>query len=103
MSTLIGTMMLLILIAIVVDTLPVAVADKLGLDTLEIDRLMTASLVGKQVGFDLGIDLEFGTSNQGFDIDFPIVGYLNVGDSQFGYVLVYHNSGKYAFPVVTVD
>ncbi|KAG9284105.1 hypothetical protein G9A89_022879 [Geosiphon pyriformis] len=64
---------------------------------------MTVSLVSKQMGFDLGTDSEFGTGNQSFDIDFPIVGYLNAGDSQFGYVLVYHNSGRYMFPVATVD
>ncbi|KAG9287704.1 hypothetical protein G9A89_004107 [Geosiphon pyriformis] len=87
----------------VVDILLVAAADKLEVDILETDRLMTVLLVGKQVDFDLGTDSEFETSNQGFNIDFPIIDYLNTGNSQFGYVLVYHNSGKYAFPVATVD
>ncbi|KAG9296422.1 hypothetical protein G9A89_015014 [Geosiphon pyriformis] len=87
----------------VVDILLVAVANKLEVDILKTDRLMTASLVGKRVSFDLGTDSEFGTGDWGFDIDFPIVGYLNAGDSQFGYVLVYHNSGRYAFLVATVD
>ncbi|KAG9303864.1 hypothetical protein G9A89_005774 [Geosiphon pyriformis] len=64
---------------------------------------MTVSLVGKRVDFDLGTDSEFGTGDQGFDIDFPIIGYLNADDSQFGYVLVFHNSGRYMFPVATVD
>ncbi|KAG9291681.1 hypothetical protein G9A89_022100 [Geosiphon pyriformis] len=64
---------------------------------------MTVSLVGKWVGFDLGTDSEFGTGDQGFNMDFLIVGYLNAGNSQFGYVLVYHNSGRYAFPVATVN
>ncbi|KAG9302728.1 hypothetical protein G9A89_009505 [Geosiphon pyriformis] len=90
-------------VAAVVDKLLVAAVDRLELDTLEIDRLMTVLLVGKQVGFDLGTDSEFGTGNRGFNIDFPIIGYLNAGNSQFGYVLVYHNNGRYAFPVVTVD
>ncbi|KAG9286381.1 hypothetical protein G9A89_014547 [Geosiphon pyriformis] len=80
-------------VTVVVDKLLVAAVDRLELDTPETDRLMTASLVNKWVGFDLGTDLEFGTGNQGFDIDFPIVGYLNASDSQFEYV----------FPVATVD
>ncbi|KAG9303994.1 hypothetical protein G9A89_005904 [Geosiphon pyriformis] len=86
-----------------VNILLVAVANKLEVDILETDRLMTASLVDKRVGFDLGTDLEFGTDNRGFNIDFLIVGYLNTGNSQFGYVLIYHNSGRYVFPVATVD
>ncbi|KAG9299626.1 hypothetical protein G9A89_020797 [Geosiphon pyriformis] len=86
-----------------VNILLVAAADKLEVDILETNRLMTTSLVDKQVGFDLGTDLEFGTGDWGFDMDFLIVGYLNTGDSQFGYVLVYHNSGRYAFSVATVD
>ncbi|KAG9290495.1 hypothetical protein G9A89_002470 [Geosiphon pyriformis] len=64
---------------------------------------MTASLVGKQIGLDLGIDLEFGTGNRDFDIDFLIIGYLDADNSQFEYVLVYHNSGRYVFPVAIVD
>ncbi|KAG9286684.1 hypothetical protein G9A89_012234 [Geosiphon pyriformis] len=87
----------------VVDILLVAAADKLEVDILETDRLMTPSLVSKQVGFNLDTDSEFGTSNRGFDIDFLIVGYLNASNSQFGYVLGYHNSGRYTFPVATVD
>ncbi|KAG9286873.1 hypothetical protein G9A89_012423 [Geosiphon pyriformis] len=87
----------------VVDKLLVAAVDRLELDILEIDRLMTALLVGKQMGFDLGTDSEFGTGNRSFDIGFPIIGYLNADDSQFGYVFVYHNSGRYAFPVATVN
>ncbi|KAG9291699.1 hypothetical protein G9A89_022118 [Geosiphon pyriformis] len=90
-------------VAVVVDKLLVAVVDRLELDTPEIDRLMTALLVGKRVGFDLGTDLEFGTGHWGFDIGFLIIGYLNAGDSQFGYVFVYYNSGRYAFSVATVD
>ncbi|KAG9302977.1 hypothetical protein G9A89_022637 [Geosiphon pyriformis] len=86
-----------------VDILLVAAADKSEVDILETNRLMTVLLVSKRVGFDLGTDSEFGTGDWGFDIDFPIVGYLNAGDSQFGYVLGYHNSGRYAFPVATVD
>ncbi|KAG9285523.1 hypothetical protein G9A89_006511 [Geosiphon pyriformis] len=90
-------------VAVVVNKLFVAVVDRLGLNTPEINRLMTALLVGKQIGFDLGTDSEFGTGNQGFDIDFPIIGYLNTGNSQFEYVFVYHNSGRYAFLMATVD
>ncbi|KAG9284115.1 hypothetical protein G9A89_022889 [Geosiphon pyriformis] len=90
-------------VAAVVDKSLVTMVDKLELDTLETDRLMIVSLVGKRVGFNLGTNSEFGTSDQSFDIDFLIVGYLNTGDSQFEYVLVYHNSGRYAFPVATVN
>ncbi|KAG9294643.1 hypothetical protein G9A89_008122 [Geosiphon pyriformis] len=90
-------------VAAVVDKSLVAVVDRLELSTPETDRWMTVSLVGKWVGFDLSTDSEFGTGNWGFDIDFPIIGYLNTGDSQFGCVLVYHNSGKYAFFVATID
>ncbi|KAG9288415.1 hypothetical protein G9A89_015621 [Geosiphon pyriformis] len=64
---------------------------------------MTASLIGKQVGFDLSTDSEFGTSNWGFDIDFPIIGYLSIDSSQFVCVLAYHNSGKHAFSTAKVD
>ncbi|KAG9286400.1 hypothetical protein G9A89_014566 [Geosiphon pyriformis] len=78
-------------------------ADKLEVDILETDKLMTALLVGKRVGFDLGTDSEFGTGDQNFDMDFPIIGYLNTDNSQFGYVFVYHNSGRYAFLVATVN
>ncbi|KAG9286659.1 hypothetical protein G9A89_012209 [Geosiphon pyriformis] len=78
-------------------------ADKSEVDILETDRLMTASLVGKRVGFDLGTDSEFETGDQSFDIDFLIIGYLNAGNSQFGYVFVYHNSGRYSLPVATVN
>ncbi|KAG9306853.1 hypothetical protein G9A89_005754 [Geosiphon pyriformis] len=87
----------------VVNILLVAAADKSEVDILGTDSLMTVSLVDKQVGFDLSTNLEFGTSDQGFDIDFPIIGYLNTGDSQFGYILVYHNNGRYAFLVAIVD
>ncbi|KAG9305282.1 hypothetical protein G9A89_007777 [Geosiphon pyriformis] len=87
----------------VVNILLVAAADKSEVNILETDRLMTASLVDKWVGFDLGTDSEFGTDDRSFNIDFLIIGYLNTDNSQFGYVLVYHNSGRYAFPVVTVD
>ncbi|KAG9286236.1 hypothetical protein G9A89_014222 [Geosiphon pyriformis] len=90
-------------VAVVVDKLLVAAVDRLELNTPKTDRLMIVLLVDKQVGFDLGTDLEFGTSDQGFEIDIPIIGYLNAGNSQFGYVLVYHNSSRYAFQVATVD
>ncbi|KAG9300757.1 hypothetical protein G9A89_023555 [Geosiphon pyriformis] len=74
---------------------------------LNVDRLVAVLLAGNYsnigLDFDLDNDLEFGTSDQGFDIDFPIVGYLNADNSQFGYVLGYHNSGRYAFFVATVD
>ncbi|KAG9286153.1 hypothetical protein G9A89_010167 [Geosiphon pyriformis] len=76
-------------------------------DILVVDRLVAALLAGNYsdigLDFDLDNDLEFGTGDRGFDIDFPIVGYLNAGNSQFGYVLGYHNSGRYVFPVATVD
>ncbi|KAG9286375.1 hypothetical protein G9A89_014541 [Geosiphon pyriformis] len=76
-------------------------------DILAGDRLVAGSWAGNY--FDIGLDsdldndLEFGTGNRGFDIDFLIIGYLDAGDSQFGYVLVSHNSGRYAFPVATVN
>ncbi|KAG9285084.1 hypothetical protein G9A89_009895 [Geosiphon pyriformis] len=84
-----------------------AAADELEVDILAVDRLVAASWTGNY--FDIGLDSdldndsEFGTGNQSFDIDFPIVDYLDAGNSQFGYVLVYHNSGRYAFSVATVD
>ncbi|KAG9294267.1 hypothetical protein G9A89_021626 [Geosiphon pyriformis] len=83
------------------------IADKSEVDILAVDRLVAASLAGNYsnigLDFDLDNDSEFETSDRGFDIDFLIIGYLNAGDSQFGYVLGYHNSGRYAFPVVTID
>ncbi|KAG9288565.1 hypothetical protein G9A89_003440 [Geosiphon pyriformis] len=90
-----------------VDILLVAVANKSEVDILAVDRLVAALLAGNYsdigLDFDLDNDSEFGTGNWSFDIDFPIVDYLNTGDSQFGYVFGYHNSGRYAFPVATVD
>ncbi|KAG9298176.1 hypothetical protein G9A89_005444 [Geosiphon pyriformis] len=91
----------------IVDILLVAVADESEIDILVGDRLVAASWAGNY--FDIGLDSdlnsnsEFGTGDQGFNIDFLIVGYLDAGDSQFGYVIVYHNSDRYAFPVATVD
>ncbi|KAG9288993.1 hypothetical protein G9A89_015542 [Geosiphon pyriformis] len=90
-----------------VDILLVAAADESEIDILAVDRLVAALWAGNY--FDIGLnsdlnnDSEFGTDNWSFDIDFPIIGYLSTGDSQFGYVLVYHNSGRYVFPVATVD
>ncbi|KAG9286727.1 hypothetical protein G9A89_012277 [Geosiphon pyriformis] len=85
----------------------VLVADKSEVDILVVDKLVAASLAGNYsnigLDFDLDNDSEFGTGDQGFDIDFPIVGYLNADDSQFGYVPGYHNSDRYAFSVATVD
>ncbi|KAG9288538.1 hypothetical protein G9A89_006034 [Geosiphon pyriformis] len=49
-------------VAAVIDKSLVAAVDRLELDTPETDRWITASLVGKWVGFDLGTDLEFGTA-----------------------------------------
>ncbi|KAG9301872.1 hypothetical protein G9A89_004551 [Geosiphon pyriformis] len=80
---------------------------EIEVNILMIDRLVAASWAGNY--FDIGLnsdldnDLEFGTSDWGFDIDFPIFGYLDAGDSQFGYDLVYHNSGRYMFSIATVD
>ncbi|KAG9299691.1 hypothetical protein G9A89_006407 [Geosiphon pyriformis] len=94
-------------IQIPVDILLVAAADKLEVDTLVVDRLVAASLADNyfDIGLNLDLDnnLEFGTGNWGFEIDFPIIGYLNTGNSPFGYALVYHNSGRYVFSVAIVD
>ncbi|KAG9291487.1 hypothetical protein G9A89_021906 [Geosiphon pyriformis] len=68
-------------VTVVVDKLLVAAVNRLELNTPETDRLMTVLLVSKWVGFDLGTDSEFGIGNRDFDIDFPIVSYLNAGDS----------------------
>ncbi|KAG9288419.1 hypothetical protein G9A89_015625 [Geosiphon pyriformis] len=57
------------------DRLEVSIiAASLGFDTT------TASLVGNLVDIELGLidDLEFESGNWDFDINFPIVGYLNV-------------------------
>ncbi|KAG9285644.1 hypothetical protein G9A89_009284 [Geosiphon pyriformis] len=85
----------------------VLVRDPDEVDILAVDRLVAVLLAGNY--FDIGLnsdldnDLEFGTGNRDFNIDFPIVGYLDTGDSPFGYVLVYHNSDRYVFSVATVD
>ncbi|KAG9303026.1 hypothetical protein G9A89_001051 [Geosiphon pyriformis] len=82
-------------------------ANKLEVDTLVVDRLVAASLADNyfDIGLDLDLDnnLEFETGNWGFEIDFPIIGYLNTGNSLFGYALVYHNSGRYVFSVAIVN
>ncbi|KAG9293090.1 hypothetical protein G9A89_016452 [Geosiphon pyriformis] len=93
--------------AVVVDKLLVAAVNKLELDILVVNTLIAASLVHNKVSIGIVLDFagnsELGTSDQGFDIDFLIVGYLNIGSNQFVCVLVYHNSGKHAFFVATVD
>ncbi|KAG9299709.1 hypothetical protein G9A89_013069 [Geosiphon pyriformis] len=100
------------LLAVVVDILPVAdklgpLVDKLELDILVVDKLIVVSLVHNEISVDIVWNLiddsELRTGDWGFDINFPIVGYLNVNGSQFKYVLVYHNSSRYAFLVATVD
>ncbi|KAG9291428.1 hypothetical protein G9A89_021847 [Geosiphon pyriformis] len=91
------------------------VVDKLMLETnrlevsiiaasLEFDT-MTASSVSNLVDIELDLidDLEFESGNWDFDIDFPIIGYLNVGGNQFASGLVYHNSDKYIFSTATVN
>ncbi|KAG9287477.1 hypothetical protein G9A89_023849 [Geosiphon pyriformis] len=94
-------------IVLVVDILLVTAANESEVDILAVDRLVAASWAGNY--FDIGLDSdldndsEFGTGDRSFDINFLIVGYLNAGNSQFGYVLVYYNSGKYVFPVATVN
>ncbi|KAG9300354.1 hypothetical protein G9A89_009978 [Geosiphon pyriformis] len=92
---------------LIVDILLVAAADESEVDTLAGDRLVAVSWAGNYFNIGLDSDLdndsEFGTGDWGFDIDFLIVGYLDAGNSQFGYVLVSHNSSRYAFPVATVD
>ncbi|KAG9305754.1 hypothetical protein G9A89_005152 [Geosiphon pyriformis] len=88
-------------------SLEMVATDKSEVDILAVDRLVAVSLAGNYsnigLDFDLDNDSEFETGDRGFDIDFPIVGYLNTGNNQFGYVFGYHNSGRYAFPVATVD
>ncbi|KAG9305475.1 hypothetical protein G9A89_021193 [Geosiphon pyriformis] len=87
------------LIVAVIDISLVVVADKLFgtavnklvVGILTVDKLTAVSLA------------ELGTGNWGFNIDFPINGYLNADNSQFGYVFVYHNSSKYMSLVATID
>ncbi|KAG9284454.1 hypothetical protein G9A89_014058 [Geosiphon pyriformis] len=93
------------LLVAVVDILLMTAVDKLEIDIPVFDKLAAVSLAGNFD--DMALNLvgypEFETSNQDFDIDFLIVGYLSDSGSQFVGVLVYHNSGKHAFPVATVD
>ncbi|KAG9305842.1 hypothetical protein G9A89_006253 [Geosiphon pyriformis] len=93
------------LLVAVMDKLLVAVVDKLVVNILVVNRLVAASLASKW--FDIVLNLidnsELRTGNQSFNIDFLIIGYLHTSGSQFGYVLVYHNSDRYTFPVATVD
>ncbi|KAG9305503.1 hypothetical protein G9A89_006473 [Geosiphon pyriformis] len=79
--------------------------DKLVVNILVVDRLVAALLVGKWFNIVLSLidDLELRTGDRVFDIDFPIIGYLNTNGSRVEYVFVYHNSGRYAFSVATVD
>ncbi|KAG9288706.1 hypothetical protein G9A89_004325 [Geosiphon pyriformis] len=67
-----------------VNKLLVAAVDKLGFDLLAVDRLVAASLAGKyfDIGLDLDLDndLEFGTSDRGFCIDFLIIGCYKYGN-----------------------
>ncbi|KAG9307414.1 hypothetical protein G9A89_017243 [Geosiphon pyriformis] len=60
------------LLATAVDRL--LIVNRLEFGILVVDRLVTASLVSKQFDLNLGNDSEFGTSDQGFCIDFLIVG-----------------------------
>ncbi|KAG9289451.1 hypothetical protein G9A89_008012 [Geosiphon pyriformis] len=87
-------------VAAVVDTLPVAVVDR-----LEVNILAVASSTDKSVDMVLGWigNLELGTGNQDFDIDFPIIGYLFLIYSQSLNAFVYHSSGKHTSSAATAD
>ncbi|KAG9304663.1 hypothetical protein G9A89_021443 [Geosiphon pyriformis] len=67
-----------------VDKLLVAVVNKLKVDILAVDRSVAVSLAGRyfDIGLDLNLnnDLEFGIGNQGFCIDFLIVGCYKYGN-----------------------
>ncbi|KAG9285013.1 hypothetical protein G9A89_009823 [Geosiphon pyriformis] len=92
-------------VAAVVDILLVAAVDKLEVDIQVVDILAVASLADKLVNMVLDWvgNSELETSDQNFNIDFLIVGYLFLNYSSFLNALVYHSSGKHMFPAVTVN
>ncbi|KAG9302942.1 hypothetical protein G9A89_022359 [Geosiphon pyriformis] len=65
-------------VAVAVDILLVAVVDKLKVDIWVVDILAVASLAGKSVDMLLSLlnNSELEICNRGFDIDFPIIGFL---------------------------
>ncbi|KAG9289224.1 hypothetical protein G9A89_022534 [Geosiphon pyriformis] len=75
------------------------------LDTLVIDKLGAASLVGNLIDIFLSwVDIsKFGTGDQSCNIDFPIINFLFLTYSQSLNALVYHSSGKYASLAATAD
>ncbi|KAG9298072.1 hypothetical protein G9A89_018155 [Geosiphon pyriformis] len=93
------------LLVAAIDILLATVVDKLEVDILVFNKLAVASLVGNSDNIALSLVgySEFETSNQSFNIDFLIIDYLSDNGSQFVDVLVYHNSGKNAFSVATID
>ncbi|KAG9296912.1 hypothetical protein G9A89_006867 [Geosiphon pyriformis] len=82
-----------------------AAVDKLEVNILMVDKLIIASRAGKLVDIvpDCCNNLGFDSANQGFYIDFPITGYLSIGDNWLVSVLVYHSSGNYISLVAIIN